>query len=70
MPFTQCAVYNFDIFSSLVRLNLIESFSRFTFSVLTNGVLTNGVLTNGVLGPVQTSNFTCAEPNIYLGRSK
>ena len=22
------------------------------------------------LGPVQTSNFTCAEPNTYLGRPK
>ena len=22
------------------------------------------------LGPVQTSNFTCAEPNCYLGRPK
>ena len=25
---------------------------------------------SGDLGPVQTSNFTCAEPNCYLGRPK
>ena len=23
-----------------------------------------------ILGPVQTSNFTCPEPNTYLGRPK
>ena len=29
-----------------------------------------GKLTFSFLGPVQTSNFSCAELNTYLGRSK
>ena len=33
-------------------------------------VLWHPILAAGTLGPVQTSNFTCAEPNTYLGRPK
>ena len=30
----------------------------------------NDIDSKSVWGPVQTSNFTCAEPNTYLGRPK
>ena len=38
--------------------------------VLNQDKFQNRFSVRSTLGPVQTSNFTCAEPNTYLGRPK